>query len=1081
MNDLGKERKRTYHHNVMISSTTRDLPDHRKAVLDAVWRMNMFPILMETGTATPGDAIDFSLKLVDEAEVYIGIFGYRYGYVPDDPRNAEKRSITEMEYRRAIENNIPVLIFIMGEDHPGPKRAADYETFYEQDSEKKKKLTALLDEITKQHDVGFFDSPQDLGLKVYQALNELKDWGSITFDPELNRQRQQESLAPAHAKPIPVPPAYFIAHPYILTRKFFGRQIELVALDEWAKSDDTTMIVEAIGGIGKSMLTWEWIQTRAKATIPELAGVMWWSFYESDASTSNYLRYALAYVTGKPIWEFNSVEFEDQTVLLQQELCKKPYLLALDGLERILVAYHRIDAPHLRDEEAGESSPRTEDEGNSGSRDGSIHLRSFTDPRHAMLFRLLTQCWPTKILVSTRLVPSDLQDKHSKKLLPGIRSKHLNGLDPNDALAMMDYLGVHGNPSQLKKFMAQFDNHSLLLGIIAGRINEYRPAPGNFDQWYLAEGRQLNLNDLDIAQRRTQILHYALEGLSPEKRKLLGQIAAFRYPVNYDGLCALNPYLPVRSEAPIRPTEPFKLWRLRWNLDQAKGEAVREQIQAQINEEETQFAREQAEFQQKWEVYQRELVEYEKAAAEAQTPFHGALGELEDRGLLQWDRSTNRYDLHPVVRAYAFEDLANEERFSTYQQIRNYFESLPPENLDEVTETNQLRRSLEIYHALVGSRQLDEAAHFYEERLSEMLEYHIANYNLIVELLTPLFLNGTDQLPALSDPFQQNACVTTLAGAFYYLEQTEKALKLYGLTLKLWLDQKDATNLGVELLNYATALRSNNQLAAAQRACELARELAKAAHDQDGLAWSYLSLLGIYKDTGQWDKIEETYRQFNAALPHSQTTFWQTDAEKYYAESLLYRGQDATAVLEKAWELAVQSRDPVGQRQIHWLRGETALLAGDYSNAAGHFMDAITLCQKHGAPDDLRDANGGLARTRAYQGKYEEALQLVEEGVQDIDAAEVCLLQGKTDRAKEYALKAYKWAWADGPPFVRWWHLERARKVLALLSVTEIMKSPFDPAKVKPVPYEKDIRAFIEELKTKRDSALAEHSQTEKS
>lgn len=36
---------------------------------------------------------------------------------------------------------------------------------------------------------------------------------------------------------------------------------------------------------------------------------------------------------------------------------------------------------------------------------------------------------------------------------------------------------------------------------------------------------------------------------------------------------------------------------------------------------------------------------------EATALLNAALEDLENRGLLRWDRSTNSYDMHPVVRA----------------------------------------------------------------------------------------------------------------------------------------------------------------------------------------------------------------------------------------------------------------------------------------------------------------------------------------------------------------------------------------------------------------------------------------------
>jgi hypothetical protein len=165
-------RTKTLRIDVMLSSTSRDLPDHREQATNGILRVGMHPIIMETLTASTQDAIGSSLKLVDEAEVYIGIFGHRYGYIPDDGRNPDRISITEMEYRHAIKTGKVVLIFLMDDDHPGPKTAKDGDTFYEQSEEGRKKLKALKEELGKKHTVGFFKSPEDLRAHVIQALRD---------------------------------------------------------------------------------------------------------------------------------------------------------------------------------------------------------------------------------------------------------------------------------------------------------------------------------------------------------------------------------------------------------------------------------------------------------------------------------------------------------------------------------------------------------------------------------------------------------------------------------------------------------------------------------------------------------------------------------------------------------------------------------------------------------------------------------------------------------------------------------------------------------------------------------------------
>ena len=67
---------------VIISSTARDLPEHRKDVMDACLRQGMFPMMMEHLPAADADAIAESLRIVDEADIYLGVFAHRYGYVP---------------------------------------------------------------------------------------------------------------------------------------------------------------------------------------------------------------------------------------------------------------------------------------------------------------------------------------------------------------------------------------------------------------------------------------------------------------------------------------------------------------------------------------------------------------------------------------------------------------------------------------------------------------------------------------------------------------------------------------------------------------------------------------------------------------------------------------------------------------------------------------------------------------------------------------------------------------------------------------------------------------------------------------
>src|ERR1700738_4257851 len=102
---------------VMISSTALDLPEHRKEIVNACLRQDAFPLRMEDLPANRDDAAAASMKMVKEADIYIGVFANRYGYVPRKG-NPDGISVTEMEYNCAVEREIERLIFIMDKSHP---------------------------------------------------------------------------------------------------------------------------------------------------------------------------------------------------------------------------------------------------------------------------------------------------------------------------------------------------------------------------------------------------------------------------------------------------------------------------------------------------------------------------------------------------------------------------------------------------------------------------------------------------------------------------------------------------------------------------------------------------------------------------------------------------------------------------------------------------------------------------------------------------------------------------------------------------------------------------------------------------
>jgi hypothetical protein len=615
--------------SVIVSSTASDLPEHRKEVEDACLRQGMFPSMMEHLPASDADAIAASLKLVDEADIYVGVFAHRYGYVPKE-NNPRQISITEMEYERAVERGIPRLIFLIDKTHPITIDTVEQ-------GEGAIKLAAFKARLETERVVNFFKSPSDLRAHVINSLSKKREPDLTTFH---------------FVSDIPAPPEEFIAHPYTLlqTHRLVGRQPELNLLTDWVAKPDSEVYgarilnVVAVGGMGKSALTWKWFRDIAPQEMRPLAGRMWWSFYESDATFENFVTRALAYVTRRPLAEVQQIPAPDRESQLLAALNREPFLLVLDGLERILIAYARMDAAHLSDDDYDQRTANFVTNayglpaGAAQSFMGEHRLRRTADPRAGSILRKLSSVRASRILVSTRLYPADLQTIACEPL-PGCYAIFLPGISDNDALDLWRGFGVGGSRDKLLPLFERVGHYPLLVQALASVAARYRPAPGDFDAWWRAHP-DFNPFDLPLVQVKSHVLAFALRGLDDKARQTLHTTVAFRMPARYDTLAAL-------------------------------------------------------------------LIGRGKPCAN-ETELDEVLTELEDRGLIGWDRRGDRYDVHPLVRGVVWSGLDENTRRDVYTSLRSHFQTLPMvDDYINVNDLDDLIPIIELYNILVGLKRYD--------------------------------------------------------------------------------------------------------------------------------------------------------------------------------------------------------------------------------------------------------------------------------------------------------------------------------------------------------------------------------------
>ncbi|MDT5272856.1 MAG: hypothetical protein QOH49_5042 [Acidobacteriota bacterium] len=968
----------------MVSSTARDLPEHREKVMHACLRLGMFhPEMMEHLSAADANAVEVSLNMVEKADIYLGVFGFSYGYVPP----GANISITEMEYDRAVARSISRLIFLMHDDHS--LKATDVET-----GEGAEKLKALKERLKTERVVGFFKSPDELLALVIQSLSEFRQ-------PDLTKFH--------YISEIPEPPEAFIAHPYTLlqTHRLVGRQPELNLLTDWVAKPDSEVYrarilnVVAVGGMGKSALTWKWFNDIAPQEMTPLAGRMWWSFYESDATFENFVTRALAYVTRRPLAEVQQVPAPERESQLLAALDREPFLLVLDGLERILIAYARMDAAHLSDDDYDKLTANVVANAYglpasaAQSFTGEHRLRKTADPRAGSFLRKLSNVRTSRILVSTRLYPADLQTVTGESL-GSCAADFLPGLADDDALELWRAFGATGARDSLLPLFRLADNHPLLIQALASEVARYRPAPGDFDAWRRAHP-DFDPFGLPLVQVKSHVLAFALRGLGDKAHQVLRTIAAFRMPARYDTLAAL-------------------------------------------------------------------LIGEGKPCAD-ERELDKVLTELEDRGLVGWDKRANRYDLHPLMRGVVWSGLGDDARRGVYTSLHAHFEAVPM--IDDYLKVNSLEDltpAIELYNTLIGLGRYDDAYEVFQDRLSDATLYRLSASRQQVELLELLFPDGLEKLPCLSNSNRQGVTLNDLALAYHYSGQPRRAALLFRRYISIASEMEDDRNLNIGLYNLSDTLRLLGALceseSAARRALIIIREHDNPLKEVNSLYWLGLTLAAS-------GKVQKSASALNRSLTIALKGIEYPPYDYQAIRALWLKDfEGARNWADKALALCQRIQFERGEIRASRLQGEAALGLNDFATADERLHQVLTRARMVNLAEEELPALVALAELRRRQGELgaargllDDVWEAAERGPYPLVHADACNVlaevereEGNVEKAVEAASKAYRLAWCDGPPFAYHWGLEKARGLLRELGAGEPSMPAFDESRFEPMP-----------------------------
>jgi hypothetical protein len=267
--------------------------------------------MMEHWPSLDTDGVAASLKKVDEADCYIGVVAHRYGYVPE----GHKISVTEMEYNRAVERNIPCLIFLMDEEHPLKISQIEIEAA--------EKLRVFKERLKKERTVSFFKSPEHLCTEIVQSLSSLEMPSFATGEDSIKLLAASASI--------------FDPRNYIFFVPYRSKGIQVVGRDSALKAVRSQLIsghktaigqtasFQGLGGLGKSQLAVEYAYL-FRDQYPN--GVIW-------LNADQDIEAQLTKIAERARWVGGEAEHKDKLAIAQQRLRTHSHcLIIFDNVEK---------------------------------------------------------------------------------------------------------------------------------------------------------------------------------------------------------------------------------------------------------------------------------------------------------------------------------------------------------------------------------------------------------------------------------------------------------------------------------------------------------------------------------------------------------------------------------------------------------------------------------------------------------------------------------------------------------------------------------------------------------------------------
>ncbi len=832
------------------------------------------------------------------------------------------------------------------------------------------------------------------------ALQDLAPIDLAVPDPDAKTRAWNQLLValgnptppPQEVYDLPVRDGWLLEYPHALPLTFVPRVTEQAMLSLWLQSDaNPLLLLHAPGGGGKSALVWHWLLHDVSPT--RWGKVVWWGFSAGNSRFEAFLEKVLVYLDV----DTQQMSTRQQADEVLHVLGTISMLVVLDGFEHAFCGFGQQvgavqqDQDQDQDQDCACLSTVTD-----------YFLRSIGSQTNT----------PGKVVLTSQVCPQILRDG-AGGLLPGCHQAELPPMQPAEAMHMLYALGIRGDDEYIRHACVCYGCHPLHLRLLAGFIISDAHQPGNiavFQQMYASNTQ---------TQRHHDIVEQMYRSLSPTRQKLLHYVACFRLPVRYEALEKLTRLAKARYREKVQKEAQKTVFR---------------QVRASITRMLSSLG----------------VASGERRALEEYTPdLNNDLHDLVARGLLHYNRYSNRYELHSMVRIYAYQQMDDQARSEAHDLLREYFVTV--RSLRQVQSLVDLEMVLLLYYHTILAGLYDEAFELLHEHIYKALYYRFGAYHLLIELLHALFPDGEEHLPRLGNESYQAWVLNSLANSYGLSGQPHRAVTLLKQATGITEQQGDSKNLAIDLGNLAYQQMAIGELQVAEENLRRSIQLYQQSGDDFSEADGHLELGRLLSYRGAWDEAEQALTTAQGIFEKWHQVNWQSIVWSYRTLCLLLHmrllvatgniddrkrmQQEALRSARRALELVQafsEDHSPVEQDYVraYWLLGAACRGYGRLDEADGNLREALNRCRRVNKVEV--EATILLEMAMVWQARQESAqayevaqaaFAVANCGGYVLQCADICcflaqlaLSEGDNDMARGYAIKAKEYATCDGAP-----------------------------------------------------------------